>query len=555
MRAGQWRAARDGYAAFPGLEESPEALAGLGLALWWLDEPIAGLAARTRAYRLYRARGDTLRAGAIAVWLSREYRSLLRNGALAEGWLARAQGLVPAARESALSAWIDLAAAESQAPTKRSADLAEGAVREARVWGDIDLEIVALSRLGAIRVVCGDVEDGLRLVNEALVAATAGEGRDPQSVAEALCTLMDVAGWLGDPTRLTPWATFLVDFGQAFAFGPLLPVGPAPTLDVLSAFCEACCGGVYLVTGRVDAAEQRLTSAAEHLRRSGLHPRCIDPRTELAGLRVLQGRLEEAGALLAECDESFDTVATAAALDLARGVPGQAVARLCAVLREADEPIRSLPAWAVLVEAALAAGDPARARAASARVTDVAARTGTDFHAAHALLASGRVAAAAGDPVAEDLLPAAAHRFAEVSAPLLASRARLELAAVLAPGDRPRAVTEARSALLAFDRMGASADADRAAGFLRSLGVRGRTGPRDLGLLSRREVEVLRLVAEGLSNAEIADRLVISVKTAGHHVSSILTKLGLRSRTEAAAFALLRLPPTTPTAQPQHASK
>lgn len=63
-----------------------------------------------------------------------------------------------------------------------------------------------------------------------------------------------------------------------------------------------------------------------------------------------------------------------------------------------------------------------------------------------------------------------------------------------------------------------------------------------MGTLSRREQQVLRLVDEGLSNAEIAERLVISRKTAGHHVSSILTKLGLRSRTEAAAYALLQLP-------------
>jgi DNA-binding NarL/FixJ family response regulator len=103
-------------------------------------------------------------------------------------------------------------------------------------------------------------------------------------------------------------------------------------------------------------------------------------------------------------------------------------------------------------------------------------------------------------------------------------------------------VTEARSALQALDRMGATAEADRAAAFLRGLGVKGRTGPRDVGLLSRREHEVLGLVAEGLSNAEIAERLFITVKTAGHHVSNILAKLGLRSRTEAAAFALLNLP-------------
>ena len=101
--------------------------------------------------------------------------------------------------------------------------------------------------------------------------------------------------------------------------------------------------------------------------------------------------------------------------------------------------------------------------------------------------------------------------------------------------------------------MGATAEGDRVAAFLRGLGVRGRAGPRDLGVLTRREQEVLGLVAQGQSNAEIAARLFISTKTAGNHVSSILTKLGLRSRTEAAAFALLHVtqpPVAAPAARP-----
>jgi DNA-binding NarL/FixJ family response regulator len=69
------------------------------------------------------------------------------------------------------------------------------------------------------------------------------------------------------------------------------------------------------------------------------------------------------------------------------------------------------------------------------------------------------------------------------------------------------------------------------------VGVVPRTGPKRAGLLTMREREVLRLVAAGLSNPEIAGRLHVSRKTASHHVSNILTKLGLRNRAEAAARA------------------
>ena len=88
-----------------------------------------------------------------------------------------------------------------------------------------------------------------------------------------------------------------------------------------------------------------------------------------------------------------------------------------------------------------------------------------------------------------------------------------------------------------FRELGATRAADAAAGLLRELGVATGTGPRVPGQLTAREQEVLELVALGMSNARIASTLVISEKTAGHHVSRILAKLGVSNRTEAAARA------------------
>jgi DNA-binding NarL/FixJ family response regulator len=154
-------------------------------------------------------------------------------------------------------------------------------------------------------------------------------------------------------------------------------------------------------------------------------------------------------------------------------------------------------------------------------------------------LTAGRAAAAVGDLVsAHERLDSAIAMFGELSMPLEAARARLALAEAVQDSDHDVAVHEAGLALAAFDDAGARGMADKAAALVRALGGPARTGPKALGLLSRREREVLGLLAEAMTNAEIAERLFISAKTAEHHVSSILAKLQLRSRGEAAAFAL-----------------
>ena len=100
------------------------------------------------------------------------------------------------------------------------------------------------------------------------------------------------------------------------------------------------------------------------------------------------------------------------------------------------------------------------------------------------------------------------------------------------------AVLEGRHAVETFERLGATRDADAAAAVLRELGAPARKFPKGYGPLTKRETEVLSLLAEGCSNAEIAQRLYISRRTAEHHVARILAKLDLRSRAEAAAYVL-----------------
>ena len=196
----------------------------------------------------------------------------------------------------------------------------------------------------------------------------------------------------------------------------------------------------------------------------------------------------------------------------------------------------------MLVGASLAVRDVAAAAAAAGRLSATAAAARSEHLAALAGRARGRVAAAGGDTAGAVVeLEAALASWSAIDLPLEAARTRCDLAAVLA-ADRPElAIEHARRAMSVFDELGASADADRVAADLRALGVVGRTGRRGAGVLTVREQEVLRLLGAGLSNPEIADRLHVSRKTASHHVSSVLAKLHLRNRAEAAAHAVATL--------------
>jgi DNA-binding CsgD family transcriptional regulator len=155
----------------------------------------------------------------------------------------------------------------------------------------------------------------------------------------------------------------------------------------------------------------------------------------------------------------------------------------------------------------------------------------------------GRLLLAAGD--SEEAVPhleRALAGFRDLELPLELERSRLLLARTRLGGAREVAIAEARQALAGFERLGAARDANAAAAFLRSLGLKAaRSGPKGIGVLTRREREVLELLGEGLSNPEIAERLIVSRKTVEHHVARILSKLDLRGRAEAAAYAVREL--------------
>lgn len=530
LATGDWDGARSAFAAVLERVESPEALDGLGRALWWLREERDAIVFRERAYAGFRRDGELARAARIALWLSREYALVFDNDAAAGGWLARAERLLQDVAPGSEQGWLDLAHSERARDTRESARLAARALAVALRAGDADLELRALAQLGFAEVSVGNVDEGLGHLDEAMAAVTSGEPASLETFADVCCTLMLACERAGDAERPQQWSHVLEEFVRRYDHVTLL------------AFCRTCCADVYAANGRVDAAEEELVAAIRELTNAGQRSRCIHPAARLAEIRVLQGRFDEAEQLLAGFEDEPDSVRAAAAVRLARG---EAEASATILERRLDaigwSSLLAVPLLEQLVEARLAVGRAAEAGDAAEALAAIAGSSGRERADAAAALARGRVAAATGGEDAVSLLQRAVNGFAELGLRLEAARARLLLARVLADDSPQLAIDAARQAHNQLDALGATREADAAAAFMRSLGAKGRSGPRGVGLLSRREQDVLRLLAEGLSNREIASRLFISPKTAEHHVSRIYGKLGLHTRAEAAAYATRHL--------------
>jgi DNA-binding CsgD family transcriptional regulator len=197
----------------------------------------------------------------------------------------------------------------------------------------------------------------------------------------------------------------------------------------------------------------------------------------------------------------------------------------------------------LLTEVEIEQGAPEEALTTARRLAMLGARSSCEVTVARGGRALGRVLLATGEPDGGALhLERAFEAFGRLELPLEACRTRLLLARAIAASEPEAAIAEARGALASLEALGASRDADAAAGFLRALGVKARrSGPRGVGLLTKRELEVLGLLGEGLSNPQMAERLFVTRKTVENHVASVLSKLGLSGRAEAAAYAVRHL--------------
>jgi DNA-binding CsgD family transcriptional regulator len=526
LASADWEAARDAFELALKDEDSPEAHDGLGRALWWLGDVDGAIEHREAAYARFRQRGDAAAAGRLALWLAREYLEAVGNEPVSSGWIARAAGILHEVPESPESGWLELTLAGRAPDPAEMRRRAEAVLERARRHRDPNLEASALALAGRGRIRSGEIDAGLAALDEAMTVATAGEVTDPMVFGDVCCSVTLAFEEAGELDRLMRWGEVMEIYLARHQHGRLL------------SFCGTCTAELLTARGDLGEAENCLVYSIRALEGTGHRSRCVEPVAKLAELRILQGRIEEAERLLEGHEDLPESLLGSVAVHRVRREHAVARALLLRRLNEVGETLAAVPLLSVLVEVQLDAGDAVGAASSAGRLRAISEGSEQPRLAAIADLAAGRVAAATVDAAAPGLLGRALTSFIRLEMPLEAARARSELARLHRNDEPAVALREARLALETFERVGAAREADEVAALVRELGGPARTGPKNVGLLTAREREVLGLLGEGLSNPEIAARLYISTKTAGNHVSNILAKLHLRSRQEAAAFAV-----------------
>ncbi|HWI01982.1 MAG TPA: response regulator transcription factor [Propionibacteriaceae bacterium] len=484
------------------------------------DEAIEVLA---RCFELRAQAGETHEATRAAYWLWSAHVFMRGEFAIAAGWVEQARGLA-VARQSGEYGWPLVPQAYSCIGAG-DYEAAEGLLHRATELGvgrgDTDLITIATTMRGRATLMLGSLERGLALLDDAMVRILT-RTTSPRTTSVMYCAAIGSCYEVHEIARAAEWSVALDDW-----------------LEELPRLGGAYFGNCRIYRALLMRLRGHWSKAAAELEQA-CHDLAIDGHLvaghawyELGESRRLQGDpgVEEAY----QQAMAFGRVAQPglALYRLSQGDVHAAHSGLDRVLAEREQAADRLVLLSAAVEVDLAAGRVDSAEAAVAEMDTIRAVYPTAAARSNVAAARGAVALAQDRPTdALVHLRDAANGWRDLGAPYETALVGVQIAqACRALGDEDGVRMELHTALATFERLGARPDAAHARRLLSDR-------PDGGSVLSLRETDVLRLIVDGRTNAEIAAQLCLSERTVHRHVSNILNKLGARSRTAAAILAV-----------------
>jgi DNA-binding CsgD family transcriptional regulator len=520
---GDWAAALDTWSGVAVEELGIADLRGSAQSAFLLGHRDEAVERYQRAFVLCEDAHDPAGAVACAFHLSMIFGTG-GEPAMAAGWASRAERLldalgpdpVEAGYVTFLQMYRDLGAGDWPAAAEKAQITADTGRRH----GERDLTALGLCAGGRIAIYSGRAAEGLAKLDEAMVAVAAGEV-SPEVFGNVYCIAIEGCQEIAAFDRVAEWSSALNRWCAS-----------QPGLVTFTGQCSIHRGQVMRQRGAWAEAVEEFTRAGERYLLANALDAIGQAEGERGDVLRLQGdyaAAEEAYQRAAE--RGFDAQPGLALLWLARGSHEAAAAAVRRLVAETRDPVGKCRVLPAAVDVLLAVEAVEQARTVAEELEDVASAAGSTAMQAFSAYASGAVQLASGDPSgALPYLRKAHHLWSRVECPYEVARVRLLTGRALSVlGDSGSARHELEAARDAFESLGAKPMVDETARLLEPAGL-------PAGLTAR-EVEVLRLVASGRSNTQIAADLTLSEKTVARHLSNIFTKLDVGSRTAAAAYA------------------
>ncbi|MGH3862779.1 LuxR C-terminal-related transcriptional regulator [Actinokineospora sp.] len=519
---------REWMAAYEALSDADDAVltaddfAQLATAAYLVGRTNDCVQAMQRAYQGNVDAGDTL--GAVRCGFSLAM-ALLMGGepAVAGGWVSRCQRLLEDVPGDVVERGYLVMHAMLRSFFTGDLDaahrLAVEVVEYGRRYRDADLVANGLNAQGRLLLYTGRVPEGLELLDEAMIGISTGEV-SMMFAGHVYCSVIEACQEVSDYGRAAEWTSALTTW-----------IDTQPGLVRFTGQCAVHRGQIMRVRGAFAEAVEEFELATRRYADADI--------PAAAGLAMAEcGDVLRVRGDFAAADEAYDRAAGfghepqpgLALLWSARGRKPAAVAAVCRLLAEQHDPVHRSHVLPGAVEVLLAAEEVDQADELSVELAGIAASFRCPALRAMAGYARGAVLLARAEPAAAlPELRTGGQEWQRVSSPYELARCRVLIGRALRElGDEQSAATEFAAARQVFHDLGAVPAEQDAARLLT---------PAAPGGLTAREVEVLRLVAAGRSNPEIAAHLVLSEKTVARHLSNIFTKLDVTSRTAAAAFA------------------
>lgn len=533
LSKGDWKGAANILKAALEEEASAEAYEEMARACWWLNDINAVLEFRTKAYQLFLDKNDRYGASRSAAWLGIDYLELKGEFAVANGWFQRAENLLEGLEASLELGLIKLLkgrlAFMTESDNENAHKLLEESMTLNKKFGNVEGAMMAEAMKGFILITEGKIKEGMALLDEATLIATTVEPKDVNFITITCCMLIDACERTRDYERAGQWCTKVKEICEQWHF------------DAMFASCRNQYASVLVWRGNWEEAEAEFESAMKELK--VLRPTYVNSSiVRLADLKRKQGKWEETASLLEEAgSHSLKLLNCAAfAYDKEDYITAANFAERYLRQLPAKEKTIRVAGLELLIRIYVMQERLEEAETLLTELEEIGAVINNlpmqaAIKSAEGILNNAREKYTSAKHNLEDAI----DLFDKISAPYESARNRLSLAEVLVTlGQFQLAEAELNTALKTFRKLGATKDVEKAGYLLKNMHVMNAEfqALNTTCDFTGRELEVLRLIAEGKSNEEIAEQLFLSVRTVEKHITNLYLKMGVSGKS-ARAFA------------------